>query len=162
MSLALRVLTALFVGLSAVPLAHAQQRAEEVRFTHAGVQADAKRYETYLKANWQPKGSGAELRAEGDRLLAAGTDPRAAARAYAQAVVFDANDADVLDRTLPARCSPSSPTRARSATTSPSTPRARPGTPTSAARRRPSRPRRWGAVATPSSGAPTGARPSMP
>ncbi|MEZ0303628.1 MAG: alpha-2-macroglobulin family protein, partial [Hyphomicrobiaceae bacterium] len=93
MSLALRVLAALFICLSVVPLAHAQQRAEEVRFTHAGVQADAKRYETYLKANWQPKGSGAELRAEGDRLLAAGTDPRAAARAYAQAVVFDANDA---------------------------------------------------------------------
>ena len=133
MSLALRVLAALFICLSVVPLAHAQQRAEEVRFTHAGVQADAKRYETYLKANWQPKGSGAELRAEGDRLLAAGTDPRAASRAYAQAVVFDANDA-APGPDSPAPCSPSSPTRARSATNCPSTPRAPPGSPTSAAR----------------------------
>jgi hypothetical protein len=73
-------------------LAQAQQPTEEARFTHVGVQADAKRYETYLKGSWQPKGNAAELRAEGDRALAAGTDPRAAARAYAQAVVFDAND----------------------------------------------------------------------
>ena len=57
-----------------------------------GLQGDAKRYEAYLKANWQPKGNAAELRAEGDRVLAAGIEPRAAARAYAQAVVFDAND----------------------------------------------------------------------
>ena len=64
-------------------------------------QGDAKRYETYLKANWQPKGNAAELRAEGDRVLAAGTDPRAAARAYAQAVVFDANDVRRLDRARP-------------------------------------------------------------
>ena len=69
-------------------------QAQEARFTHAGVASDAKRYETYLKANWQPKGSARELRAEGDKVLAAGTDPRAASRAYAQAVVFDANDAD--------------------------------------------------------------------
>ncbi len=96
MSLALRVLTALFVTFSLAGLAHAQQSpqqaAGELRFTHPGVQADAKRYEAYLKANWQPKGSAADLRAEGDRLLATGVDPRAAARAYAQAVVFDAND----------------------------------------------------------------------
>ena len=88
MSFALRVLISLVVAFSAIGLAQAQ----EVRFTHAGVQADAKRYEAYLRANWQPKGTGAELRAEGDRALAAGTDPRAAARAYAQAVVFEAND----------------------------------------------------------------------
>ena len=44
----------------------------------AGVQADAKRYETYLRANWQPGNKqGRELRAEADRLLAAGTDFRA-------------------------------------------------------------------------------------
>ena len=112
MSLALRVLAALFICLSVVPLAHAQQRAEEVRFTHAGVQADAKRYETYLKANWQPRASGAELRAEGDRLLAAGTDSarriarlRAGRRVRRQRRGRPGPD-------LPARCSPSSPTRA--------------------------------------------------
>ena len=76
-------------------------QAQEKRFTHAGVASDAKRYETYLKANWQPKGNARELRAEGDKVLAAGNDPRAAARAYAQAVVFDANDVDVLDRARP-------------------------------------------------------------
>ena len=58
-------------------------------------QADAKRYETYLRANWQPgRKSARELRAEADKALAASTDPRAASRAYAQAVVADANDAD--------------------------------------------------------------------
>ena len=70
----------------------ALSRLRSTRFTHAGVQGDAKRYEAYLKGNWQPKGNARELRAEGERVLAAGNDPRAAARAYAQAVVFDAND----------------------------------------------------------------------
>jgi hypothetical protein len=69
--------------------------AQEKSFTHAGVQADAKRYETYLRANWQPGSKqGRELRAEGNRLLAAGADFRAASRSFAQAVVVDANDAD--------------------------------------------------------------------
>src|SRR6476661_2296856 len=90
MSLALRLVLALLVTLSAAGLADAQ----ELRFTHPGVTSDAKRYESYLKGNWQPKGSARELKAEGDRMLAAGNDPRAAARAYAQAVVFDANDVD--------------------------------------------------------------------
>ena len=92
MSHALRALIAAWFLLAGAGLAQAQQPADEPRFTHVGVQGDAKRYEAYLKANWQPKGNAAELRAEGDRVLAAGTDPRAAARAYAQAVVFDAND----------------------------------------------------------------------
>jgi len=90
MSLALRLALAFLVTLSAAGLAQAQER----RFTHPGVEADAKRYETYLKANWQPKGSARELKAEGDRVLAAGNDPRAAARAYAQAVVFEGNDVE--------------------------------------------------------------------
>jgi uncharacterized protein YfaS (alpha-2-macroglobulin family) len=93
MSTALRLLLSLFVAIAAAPLAKVPAQAQEVRFTHAGVQSDAKRYESYLKANWQPKSSNRELRAEGDKALAAGTDPRAAARAYAQAVVADANDA---------------------------------------------------------------------
>ena len=58
------------------------------------MQDAAKRYEDYLKANWQPgTKQGRELQAEGNRLLAAGTDFRAASRAFAQAVVFDGNDA---------------------------------------------------------------------
>ena len=90
MSIALRVLFSLALILSA-SLAHAQDQA----FSHTGVQADAKRYETYLRANWQPgRKSARELRAEADKALAGSTDPRAASRAYAQAVVADANDAD--------------------------------------------------------------------
>ncbi len=69
--------------------------AQDISFTHDGVQADAKRYESYLKASWQPgTRQGRDLRAEGSRLLAVGKDYRAASRAFAQAVVFDANDAD--------------------------------------------------------------------
>ena len=69
--------------------------AQDVSFTHDGVQADARRYESYLKASWQPgTRQGRELRAEGNRLLAAGKDYRAASRAFAQAAVFDAGDAD--------------------------------------------------------------------
>ena len=90
MSLALRVLFGLALILCA-SLAHAQDQ----RFTHAGVQADAKRYEAYLRANWQPGyKTGARVARRGEKALAASTDPRAASRAYAQAVVADANDAD--------------------------------------------------------------------
>ena len=88
---ALRVLICLVVSLAFTAAATAQEKS----FTHTGVQADAKRYETYLKANWQPGNKqGRELRAEGNRLLAGATDYRAASRAFAQAVVFDANDSE--------------------------------------------------------------------
>jgi len=91
MSPALRLIAALFILVFAIGRAEAQ----EARFTHPGVQNDAKRYETYLKANWPPGNrQGRELRAEGAKLLEAGTDPRAAARNFAQAVTFDANDAE--------------------------------------------------------------------
>ena len=90
MSLLLRLFLALLLALSLPGLAGAQEKP----FAHAGVQADAKRYESYLKSSWQPKGEGRTLRAEGARILAAGNDPRAASRAYAQAVVFDAGDAE--------------------------------------------------------------------
>jgi len=92
MPLALRVLLALMASLFIVSLVQIDARAEEARFSHAGVAGDAKRYETYLKARWQPKGSAREFRAQGDGALAAGNDPRAAASAYAQAVVVDASD----------------------------------------------------------------------
>ena len=96
LAIAFRVVVALCVALFIVSLTQTRARAQEARFSfsHAGVASDAKRYETYLKANWQPKGSARELKAEGDRVLAAGNDPRAAARAYAQAVVADSNDVD--------------------------------------------------------------------
>ena len=69
--------------------------AQDASFTHDGAQADAKRYEAFLKTNWQPGAKqGRELRAEGNRLLAAGKDYRAASRAFAQAAVLDANDAE--------------------------------------------------------------------
>jgi uncharacterized protein YfaS (alpha-2-macroglobulin family) len=91
MPLPLRSLPTLLLSLLVLSLLLAGgAAAQEKRFAHTGVQSDAKRYEAYLKANWQPKGSGRELKAEGDRQLA--KDARAAARAYAQAVVFNAND----------------------------------------------------------------------
>jgi len=90
MSHALRVLVSLFVLLAA-----GVAQAQEKRFTHPGLQADAKRYETYLKANWQPGNRPArELRAEGARVLAAGTDFRAASRSFALAVVADGSDVE--------------------------------------------------------------------
>ena len=86
---AFRPLACLLVILLGIPALGAQ----ELTFTHLGVQADAKRYETYLKANWQPGTRPVrELRSEGVRLLNAGKDFRAASRAFAQAVVADSND----------------------------------------------------------------------
>ena len=92
MPLALRLVLTLIASVLIVSLAQIKARADEKRFVHAGLAGDAKRYETYLKAQWQPKGSASELRTEGDKVLAAGNNPRGAARAYAQAVVFDGND----------------------------------------------------------------------
>ena len=87
---ALRLLACLLLVLAA-GAGHAQ----DASFTHEDVQADAKRYETYLKSHWQPGArQGRDLRIEGSRLLAAGKDHRAASRAFAQAAVFDPNDAE--------------------------------------------------------------------
>src|SRR5262245_27275333 len=92
MPLALRLVLALIASLLIVTVVQIGARADEIRFVHAGIAGDAKRYEAYLKAQWQPKGSARELRAEGDKVLAAGNNPRGAARAYAQAVVFEGED----------------------------------------------------------------------
>ncbi|MBN9292003.1 MAG: alpha-2-macroglobulin family protein, partial [Hyphomicrobium denitrificans] len=60
-------------------------------FLHQGVAADAKRYETFLKTNWKPDGKpAAVLKADADKVFA--SDPRAASRSLAAAVV--ANDKD--------------------------------------------------------------------
>jgi uncharacterized protein YfaS (alpha-2-macroglobulin family) len=88
MSFALRLLS---VGLILLSLPCAQ--AQEKRFSHAGVEADAKRYEASLKTSL-PAGArlAPEARADGDRLLSA-KDPRAASLSYGQAVLADPNDA---------------------------------------------------------------------
>jgi len=84
----------LFICLLVMLAANAA-RAQEISFGHEGVQADAKRYEAYLKANWQPGSKqGREFRSDGNRLLAAGTDFRAASRAFVQSVVADVNDTE--------------------------------------------------------------------
>jgi alpha-2-macroglobulin len=83
-------LRALVAGL--VVLLAQGVEAEEKRFSHAGIHADAKRYETSLQAS--PRSSnrlGAEPRVDADRRI--GKDPRAASLAYVQAVLADANDA---------------------------------------------------------------------
>ena len=65
--------------------------AAEKTFSHQGVAADAKRYETFLKANWKPDGkSPAALEAEAEKVFAA--DPRAASRSLANAVAADDKD----------------------------------------------------------------------
>ena len=102
MSLALRALIALFVMLAGAGLAQAQQPAEEAAL-HARRRPGRRQAlrdlpqgqlaaQGQCRASCAPKATG---------LLAAGTDPRAAARAYAQAVVFDANDVRLLDRARP-------------------------------------------------------------
>ena len=62
---AFRLLACLLVT---VVLAADAGHAQEASFTHDGVQADAKRYETYLKSHWQPGArQGRDLRGEGSR-----------------------------------------------------------------------------------------------
>jgi alpha-2-macroglobulin len=90
LSWALHLLSGLFF-LASASLAHAQ----DLKFTHSGVAADAKRYETYLKSTWQPgQRTARELRQDGDKALAGGADPRVASRSYALAAVADPNDVD--------------------------------------------------------------------
>jgi alpha-2-macroglobulin len=61
-------------------------------FSHKGVAADAERYEAYVKDGWKAGGRKApELISAGDKTLA--TDPRAASRTFAQAVVADDKNA---------------------------------------------------------------------
>ena len=71
--------------------------AAEQGFAHQGVAADAKRYETYLKANWKTDGkSAADLKGEAEKTFA--SDPRAASRALASAVGADDKDAAAWTR----------------------------------------------------------------
>jgi uncharacterized protein YfaS (alpha-2-macroglobulin family) len=81
------ILLCLLVALTA-----AAARAEEMRFAHAGIAGDAKRYEARLRAGPPGTGSDRDLKAEGGRLLL--RDPRGAARSFAAAAVLDAGDAE--------------------------------------------------------------------
>jgi uncharacterized protein YfaS (alpha-2-macroglobulin family) len=82
---------ACLIALLAAAVAYAQ----EAGFSHPGIEADARRYEALLKAASRPDARQArDLRKEGSRLLATGSDYRAASRAFAQAVVADADDAE--------------------------------------------------------------------
>lgn len=63
----------------------------EKPFMHQGVAADAKRYETFLKANWKPDGKpAAVLKADAEKNFT--SDPRAASRSLAAAAVEDDKD----------------------------------------------------------------------
>ena len=68
--------------ISTVALASAASAfAAEKGFSHQGVAADAKRYETFLKTSWKPTAkSPADLKAEAEKVFA--TDPRAASRVW--------------------------------------------------------------------------------
>ena len=90
------LLARLFLALTLLlPLAPAMaQQSQAVHpFAHQGVKEDGGRYEAYLKANWKlSTRNAAEQRRDGERLLR--TDPRAASRSFAGAVVADGRDAD--------------------------------------------------------------------
>ena len=79
------------LGLLACALLASAASAEPKAFLHKGIEADATRYETYLKQNWKPgPASPSEQRTAGRRVL--GKDARAASRAFAGAVVGDDRD----------------------------------------------------------------------
>ena len=89
------LLARLFLALILfLPLTPAMAQSQAVHpFAHQGVKEDGGRYEAYLKANWKlSTRNAAELRRDGERLLR--TDPRAASRSFAGAVVADGRDAD--------------------------------------------------------------------
>lgn len=66
-------------------------------FLHQGVAADAKRYETYLKANWKPDAKKpTDFKIEANKIFLA--DPRAASRLLASAVAANDKDAEAWTR----------------------------------------------------------------
>lgn len=79
------LLGAFLVGLQPGGVPHASAADE---FRHQTLEADAKRFEAWLKSNWKPgKRKARRFFAAGDRLLAGNKDPRGASRQYASAVV---------------------------------------------------------------------------
>lgn len=80
----------------ALALSVTSASAEPKKFLHQGIERDAARYEDFIKKNWKAGGERPEvLRVQAGRTL--GSDPRAASRAYASAVVMeDRNPANWL------------------------------------------------------------------
>ncbi len=71
-----------------------QAFAQQPAFSHQGVEMDGKRYEGWLRKNWQSHDRNSNSqRADGFKVLSEGNDPRAASRLFAQAVVNNPNDA---------------------------------------------------------------------
>lgn len=88
-------LAAAFALACAAPLATVAKA--EPGFSHSGVAADAKRYETYLTTTLRGDGTKpASRKADAEKLFA--SDPRAAARLLANVVASDANDAAAWTR----------------------------------------------------------------
>ena len=81
-------LALLFVFAFGLPLA-----AVAKDFSHTGVAADAKRYETFLKSNWKATDAlkkPADLKVDAEKIF--GTDARAASRLLANVVAADDKD----------------------------------------------------------------------
>ena len=77
---------ALFLALALLPATRGFSA--DKTFSHEGVAADAKRYETFLKTGWKSDGRTAQqLREEAEKVFVA--DPRAASRLFASAIVAD-------------------------------------------------------------------------
>jgi uncharacterized protein YfaS (alpha-2-macroglobulin family) len=89
-----RLLLAISLFLPLAPaIAQQPSSAPAHPFAHQGVKEDAQRYEAYLKANWKlSERPAADLRRDGERMLR--TDPRAASRNFAGAVVANPQDGD--------------------------------------------------------------------
>ncbi len=76
----------------AASVAVADETKTEPRFSNQTIQSDAKRYETYLRANWKPGETRAAVYvARGNRLLK--SNARGASREFAAAVVADKDSA---------------------------------------------------------------------
>lgn len=89
MSLLARLLAS--TAIVAVALTPQALSAQEKTFVHKGVAADADRYESFLRKEWQTSlRKPAELKAAGLKALA--TDPRAASRSFAASVALDGKD----------------------------------------------------------------------
>lgn len=85
-----------FLGLMLVLPALSAQAADKT-FSHQGVAADAKRYESFLKTSWKfGAKKSPELKAEAEKVF--GADPRAASRLLASVVAADGNDAAAWTR----------------------------------------------------------------
>ena len=76
------------LGVSLLSVASLVASAEPAKFAHRGLEKDAARYETFIKTHWKRENARpGVLRIRARRAL--GSDPRAASRGYASAVVLE-------------------------------------------------------------------------